>query len=99
MTYVITSLCHGTCDTACVQVCPVDAIAGPISIEALRAVAPAERGARFPGVQMFIDPDLCIDCGACVPVCPADAIVADDDVPAGEEGALPAAEEFFRGRR
>lgn len=98
MTYVITSLCHGTCDTACVSACPVDAIDGPISVKALRAVAPGERGARFPGVQLFIDPDQCICCGACAPVCPAGAIFAEDDVPQAEQASIPAAVEFFRGR-
>jgi ferredoxin len=37
----------------------------------------AERKRRFAGVQMFIDPDDCIDCGACVPECPEDAIEHD----------------------
>lgn len=64
MAYVITQKCVGVCDTACVDVCPCDCIAGP------------------PGVQMFINPDDCIDCGACVAECPVDAIVyeADADV-------------------
>ena len=29
MTYIITDPCVGTCDTACVEVCPVDCIHGP----------------------------------------------------------------------
>lgn len=32
--------------------------------------------------MLYIDPDLCIDCGACVPECPVEAIF--------EEGLLPA---------
>jgi ferredoxin len=32
--------------------------------------------------MLYIDPDLCIDCGACVPECPVEAIY--------EEGTLPA---------
>ena len=29
MTYIIADPCLGTCDTACVEVCPVDCIHGP----------------------------------------------------------------------
>ena len=32
--------------------------------------------------QLFIDPGLCIECGACVPVCPSDAIFIHSSVPA-----------------
>ena len=31
--------------------------------------------------MLFIDPELCIDCGACIPECPVDAIYLDEDVP------------------
>lgn len=31
--------------------------------------------------QYFIDPTLCIDCGACEPVCPVDAIFEESAVP------------------
>jgi len=31
--------------------------------------------------QLYIDPDVCIDCGACVSACPVEAIYADGDVP------------------
>jgi len=81
MTFVITQKCVGTCDTACVDVCPVDCIIGPIPLEELRGVPAAERGTRFPGIQMFIDPDECIHCGACLDECPVAAICADDDAP------------------
>jgi len=30
----------------------------------------------------FIDPDICIDCGACIPECPVDAIYVVSDMPA-----------------
>ena len=33
------------------------------------------------GKQLFIDPEVCIDCGACVSACPVEAIYADSDVP------------------
>jgi ferredoxin len=32
-------------------------------------------------VQLYIDPDECICCGACAPECPVEAIFADTDVP------------------
>ena len=73
MTYVISSKCAGTCDTACVDVCPCDCIVGPIPVDQLRA------GPRPPGIQQFIDPDECIDCGACAAECPVDAIARDVD--------------------
>ncbi|MCA8986972.1 MAG: ferredoxin family protein [Planctomycetaceae bacterium] len=31
--------------------------------------------------MLYIDPDVCIDCGACVPECPVEAIFYEDDVP------------------
>jgi NAD-dependent dihydropyrimidine dehydrogenase PreA subunit len=81
MAYVITSPCVGTCDTACIDVCPCDCILGPIPLDEIRAVPPQERSARFPKAQMFIDPDVCIDCGACLPECPVEAIFEEDSVP------------------
>lgn len=32
--------------------------------------------------QLYIDPNVCIDCGACVSACPVEAIYAETDVPA-----------------
>ena len=34
MSFIIGTKCVSTCDTACVDVCPVDCIHGPIDIEA-----------------------------------------------------------------
>jgi ferredoxin len=96
MSYVITSKCVGTCDSACVDACPVSCIAGPISVEELRSVAANERGARFPGLQMFIDPDECICCGACVEHCPVDAIYDEGDVPTEHRGDILRNAAFFR---
>lgn len=31
--------------------------------------------------MLYIDPDVCIDCGACVPECPVQAIYSDEDLP------------------
>ena len=98
MTYVITQKCISTCDTACVDVCPCDCIHGLVPLEQLRAVPAAERGARFPGIQMFIDPDDCIDCGACLSECPVAAIYLDDDLPAEHRDDLERNARFFRDR-
>ena len=97
MAYVITRRCVGTCDTACVDVCPCDCIHGPIPLDALRAVAADQRGARFPAVQMFIEPDACVDCDACAQECPVDAIVHETDVPEEYAGDIARNREFFAG--
>jgi ferredoxin len=64
--HVITALCLR--DSACVDVCPVEAIVGG---------KPEEEWPWY-----MIDPDTCIDCGACVPECPYEAIFPCDEVPA-----------------
>lgn len=70
MAYVITEACIGTKDASCVQVCPVDCIhPGP------------EEAGFAPTEQLFIDPNVCIDCGACEPECPVNAIYPGDAVP------------------
>lgn len=71
MAYVIAEPCIGTKDTACVDVCPVDCI------------HPRKDEAEFEAVvQLYIQPDECIDCGACEPACPVTAIFpSEDDVP------------------
>lgn len=81
MAYVITRSCTGVCDAECTTVCPTDCIAGPIALSELERVPKADRGARFPDVQLFINPDECIDCGACLPACPVGAIYHEGDVP------------------
>lgn len=96
MPYVITQTCVATCDTACVDVCPCDCILGPVPLDQLRQVAASERGSRFPGIQMFIDPDVCIDCGACEAHCPVAAIYLDDAVPAEHRGDIERNAAFFR---
>ena len=71
MTYIICEPCVGTCDTACVEVCPVDCIHGPEN----------PTGADPDGKQLYIDPEECIDCGACEPECPVEAIFDESEVP------------------
>lgn len=96
MTYVITEKCAGTCDTACVDICPDDCIHGPIPLNQIRLVARTDRGRDLPGLQLYIDPAECIHCGACEPECPADAIFAEDEVPAESQASIAANAAFFR---
>jgi len=70
MAYTIAEPCINIKDTACVDVCPVDCI-HPRKDEAGFAEA----------VQLYIEPDTCIDCGACEPACPVQAIFPNDGVP------------------
>jgi ferredoxin len=90
MTYVITQKCVGTCDTACVDVCPCDCIVGPVPLDELRSM-PGPRP-----IQMYVDPDVCIDCGACAAECPAEAIYLDDDVPETYRNDIARNAAFFR---
>ena len=71
MTYVICEPCIDVKDTACVDVCPVDCI------------HPTADNIEFyeEEVQLYIDPEECIDCAVCEPECPVEAIYAEDDVP------------------
>jgi ferredoxin len=45
--------------------------------------------------QLYIDPEVCIDCDACVEACPVDAIFADFEVPEKFEYTLDVNAEFF----
>ena len=68
MAYVIAAPCIA--DYSCVEICPVNCI------------SPGPNDKEFDDAeQMYIDPDICIDCGACRDVCPVLAIY--------EEGCLP----------
>ena len=65
MTFVITQPCVDVQDQSCVEVCPVDCI---------HFEAGADR-------MLYIEPEVCIDCGACEPACPVNAIFAEADLP------------------
>jgi|TARA_B110000858_G_C17584954_1_gene372974 NAD-dependent dihydropyrimidine dehydrogenase PreA subunit len=80
MPFIIAEPCVGTCDTACVEVCPVDCIHGPDDTTGAGAEAMVD-GFNPEGKQLYIDPDECIDCGACEPECPVEAIFDEDDLP------------------
>ncbi|MYA20787.1 MAG: ferredoxin family protein [Chloroflexi bacterium] len=65
MTFVITQPCIDVQDQSCVEVCPVDCIH-------------YEEG---PDRMLYIEPEVCIDCGACEPACPVSAIFEEADLP------------------
>jgi NAD-dependent dihydropyrimidine dehydrogenase PreA subunit len=74
MSFIIGNKCVSVCDTACVKVCPVDCINGPINTEGMGKEVYKMSKDELVGKQLYINPDVCIDCGACVPECPEDAI-------------------------
>ena len=45
--------------------------------------------------QLYIDPDVCIDCAACEPACPVDAIFMQSDVPSQWESYIEVNSKFF----
>ena len=94
MPYIITETCVGTCDTACVDVCPVDCIHGPISTDGSGEEAKAD-GFDPAGLQLYINPEECIDCDACVPACPVDAIYEESEVPEDQQQNIAKNYEFF----
>ena len=79
MSYIIGTNCVSVCDTACVFVCPVDCINGPIHIDGLGKEVKDMTEEEKKGKQLYIDPDMCIDCGACLPECPVDAIFPTEE--------------------
>lgn len=74
MSYIIGSKCVSVCDTSCAKVCPVDCINGPISLDGMGSEVGSMTKDELTNKQLFINPDVCIDCGACLPECPVDAI-------------------------
>jgi NAD-dependent dihydropyrimidine dehydrogenase PreA subunit len=84
MSHIIGKKCISTCDTACVDVCPVDCIHGPIDIDG--AGAEVETLDSIEGLQLYINPEECIDCGACIPECPPQAIFESEEDCIDDEG-------------
>lgn len=95
MAFIITEPCIGTCDTSCVEVCPVDCIHGPLPVDEIKALQLAGETAQLKDVMMYIDPDICIDCGACEPECPVEAIFEEDDTPEQYENYIQLNADFF----
>lgn len=69
MAYVVTDACIK--DFVCVTECATSAIAPQPTDEAAQTVS-----------QVYINPDVCIDCGSCASLCEQNAIYADVDLPA-----------------
>ena len=78
MTYIITEPCVGVCDTACVDVCPVDCI---YPAEGLTLNDEDKEKMIEMKEMLYIHPEECIDCGACEPECPVEAIFPEDETP------------------
>ena len=77
MSFIIGNKCVGVCDTSCVFVCPVDCINGPIKKDGRGDEVENMTDEEKKGLQLYINPEECIDCGACIPECPVDAIYRD----------------------
>ena len=97
MSFIIGKSCVGCVDTACVNVCPVDCINGPIYIDKMGAEVKSMTSAELIDKQLYIDPSMCIDCGACVPECPVDAIFSNEKeaIISGDEKSVHLNYEFF----
>jgi len=89
MPHIITEPCVGTCDTACVAVCPVDCI-HPTKEEWDESYKE-----DIKGKQLYIDNDTCTDCTLCVPECPVEAIFEEEDLPEGQEKYIEINSKYF----
>ena len=54
-----------------------------------------EEGFNPDGLQLYIDPEECIDCGACEPECPVEAIYEESEVPVEWDGYIKKNYEWF----
>ena len=95
MPYIIAEPCVGTCDTACVEVCPVDCIHGPYDKEGSGKEAMEDGFVPKKTDSLYIDPEECIDCGACEPECPVEAIFEESEVPGEWNEYIKKNYEFF----
>lgn len=89
MAHVITDRCVGVKDQSCVAVCPVDCIHPSLDLDGEAAFDAAP--------QLYIDPDICIDCGACVPECPVSAIFMIEDLPEEYQKDILSNRQFYHG--
>ncbi|MCL6563731.1 MAG: ferredoxin family protein [Firmicutes bacterium] len=88
MPHVITNRCVDVKDQSCVKVCPVDCIHPALDLDGPEAFEAAP--------QLYIDPEVCIDCGACVPECPVEAIFALEDLPEEYQAAIEENARYYR---
>ena len=86
MSYIIGNLCVDVCDTACASVCPVDCINGPIYTDRRGEEVGKMSEVDKKGLQLYINPEECILCGACIPECPVDAIYESEEDTISAEG-------------
>jgi ferredoxin len=97
MSFIIGNKCVGCIDGSCLNVCPVDCIHGPIDStgegKELNGMSEEDKI----GKQLYIDPSVCINCGACVPECPVDAIYSTEKeaISLGDEKSVYLNYEFF----
>jgi NAD-dependent dihydropyrimidine dehydrogenase PreA subunit len=73
-----------------VEVCPVDCIHPATNIDGEDAFNTT--------TQLYIDPNVCIDCGACVPECPVEAIFMDDELPDEFKEYAQINADYYKGR-
>ena len=97
MSFIITSKCTDVCDGGCLMVCPMDCIHGPINPTGAGKELLESKEKGLKGIQMYINPNDCIDCSACIPECPVDAIVSSEDeaIQLGEYQSVIKNYEFF----
>jgi len=88
MAFIIGKACVDCMDTACACACPVGGSGAEVEAQGREA---------FPGGQLYINPDECINCGACLPECPVNAIYEDEDEAerAGDVVSIHKNYEFF----
>jgi NAD-dependent dihydropyrimidine dehydrogenase PreA subunit len=96
MPFIIAEPCQGTCDTSCVEVCPVDCIHGPLPVDEIKQIQLSGDTAKLENIMLYIDPEVCIDCGACEPECPVEAIFEEDDTPAQWTHFIQKNADFFQ---
>ena len=72
-------------------------IHGPIKVDGSGSEIEEQGREAFPGGQLYINPEECINCGACLPECPVSAIYDDETeaIRAGEEEYVHKNYEFF----
>jgi NAD-dependent dihydropyrimidine dehydrogenase PreA subunit len=97
MSFIIGNKCVGCVDGSCLKVCPIDCIHGPIYTDGMGKELEDVRKNGIEGMQLYIDPSECINCGACVPECPVDAIYSTEKeaISMGDEKSVHLNYEFF----